>query len=255
MPAHRLRSGQPVEITTVAERPHLAHADIDVGTWPEFMRHNRIAETYFGQTVETFGTTCLIATVDGVPIADAHAVQLSYAGRPAFPSGGWEQVVVWAFADARRGVRADATCALNISVARDFQTQGAAALMLSALRQAVASVGLGILDAPVRPTHKQFQPRTPMTTYASRMRADGLPVDPWLRTHVGAGGQVESVAAASWVVAGSLDEWRSWTGLAFDRSGLVEVPGGLVPVECDVAADRAVYVEPNVWVRHRFSTA
>ena len=29
------------------------------------------------------------------------------------------------------------------------------------------------------------------------------------------------------------------------------VPGALTPVEVNVAHDRAVYVEPNVWVRHR----
>ena len=38
--------------------------------------------------------------------------------------------------------------------------------------------------------------------------------------------------------------------LAFDRDGDVVVPGALVPVHCDTAHDHAVYVEPNVWVRH-----
>jgi hypothetical protein len=93
-----------------------------------------------------------------------------------------------------------------------------------------------------------------MAEYVARTRADGLPCDPWLRTHVRAGGEIADVAPVSWVVAGSLAEWRSWTGLPFDRDGSVEVAGGLVPVDCDVEADRAVYVEPNVWVRPLFST-
>jgi hypothetical protein len=52
------------------------------------------------------------------------------------------------------------------------------------------------------------------------------------------------------VVAASLAEWREWTGLPFDSTGEVVVPGGLVPVLADVDHDRAVYIEPNVWVRH-----
>ncbi|TDO62710.1 acetyltransferase (GNAT) family protein [Kribbella sp. VKM Ac-2571] len=248
---HRLPSGRILEISTVADRPDLAHADIDVGDWPAFMRHNRVSEAYFAQTVETFADTCLIATSDGKPVGDAHAVQLSDGN---FPAGGWEQSVVRAFADIRRGVPPDTACALNISVARNFQGEGVASLLLTALREAAAGLGLNALDAPVRPTHKHLEPSVEMDDYAFRTRPDGLPLDPWLRTHVRTGGRIAGVAPASWVISGSLAEWRSWTGLPFDRSGPVEVPGALVPVECDVVADRAVYVEPNVWVRHEFST-
>ena len=49
---------------------------------------------------------------------------------------------------------------------------------------------------------------------------------------------------------GSLAQWREWTGLPFDRTGDVIVPGALVPVHCDAEHDHAVYVEPNVWVKH-----
>ncbi len=89
-----------------------------------------------------------------------------------------------------------------------------------------------------------------MEQYAFRERADGLPHDPWRRVHVRAGGVVEAVAPASMAVAASLEEWRGWTGLPFDSAGLVEVPGALAPVHCEPARGYAVYVEPNVWVRH-----
>ncbi|MEV6286250.1 hypothetical protein [Kribbella sp. NPDC051770] len=52
------------------------------------------------------------------------------------------------------------------------------------------------------------------------------------------------------VIAGTLGEWRAWTGLPFDRTGPVLVPKALAPVMCDAEHDHAVYVEPNVWVRH-----
>jgi GNAT superfamily N-acetyltransferase len=237
-------------ITTVADRPDLAGRSVDAGPWPAFMRHNRVSAAYFAQTVETFPDTCLIATApDGSVVGDAHAVQLAFGSE--LPAGGWEQAVVQAFSEVRRGSPANAACALNISVAQTWQGQGVAALLLAALRDAAARLGLADLYAPVRPTTKHLEPRTPMREYASRVRGDGLPADPWLRTHVRAGGLVVGIAPASWVVAGSLDEWREWTGLPFDRTGPVEVPGALSLVDCSLDEERATYVEANVWVRHR----
>lgn len=52
-------------------------------------------------------------------------------------------------------------------------------------------------------------------------------------------------------IPGTLAEWRAWTGLSFDQSGEVEVPFALNPVQVSVEHDHAVYVEPNVWVRHQ----
>lgn len=90
-----------------------------------------------------------------------------------------------------------------------------------------------------------------MSEYAFRTRADGLPEDPWLRIHVRAGGVIDKIAPASMVVGASLASWRRWTGLPFDVGGRVEVPGALSLVHCAPGDDHGVYVEPNVWVRHR----
>lgn len=249
----RLASGEPAEITTVAQRPQLAGAAIDAGEWPDFMRHNRVAEAYFWQTVQRFPAVCLVATIgDGTVVADAHAVLFASGakGRRGFPAGGWEQVVVWAFADAYRGMAPDTACALNISVAVSHQGRGLARFMLGSLRTAAAALGVRRLVAPVRPTWKAREPDTPMVDYAARSGPDDLPYDPWLRTHVRVGGRIVGVASASWSVSGSLAQWRDWTGLPFDADGAVRVPGALVPVHCDTRADYAVYVEPNVWVYH-----
>jgi hypothetical protein len=52
-------------------------------------------------------------------------------------------------------------------------------------------------------------------------------------------------------IPGTVAEWAQWAGMAFPESGSYVVPGALVPVEVDREADRVVYVEPNVWMRHR----
>ncbi len=51
-------------------------------------------------------------------------------------------------------------------------------------------------------------------------------------------------------IVGTLADWSQWTGVTFDSSGEIEVPGALVPVLASVEHDRAAYVEPNVWIRH-----
>lgn len=100
------------------------------------------------------------------------------------------------------------------------------------------------------------------TAMAFRLDADGrrkLPDRGWDQAlvlahqdlvHARLGRVVERVAAASQTVSGSLDEWESWTGVDFSTNGPVPVPGGLVPVQCIGDLGVAVYVEPNMWVRH-----
>ena len=129
------------------------------------------------------------------------------------------------------------------------QGTGLSGRIVGALRDNAGRLGFSELLAPVRPNGKT-DPHEPMAAYAFRTRDDGLPVDPWLRVHVRAGGRIDKVAARSMCIPGTLEEWREWTGLPFDTTGPVVVPGALVPVMCDAEHGTATYVEPNVWVRH-----
>jgi len=61
------------------------------------------------------------------------------------------------------------------------------------------------------------------------------------------------VCPRSMRITGTIAEWEQWAGMAFPESGAYVVPGALVPVEIDRAADLGVYVEPNVWVVHNLS--
>jgi hypothetical protein len=72
--------------------------------------------------------------------------------------------------------------------------------------------------------------------------------------HARAGGRIVNVAPVSMTIPGTVEQWREWTGLAFDTAGPVQVPGALVPVLCQPDHDFAVYVEPNVWMHHSTRT-
>lgn len=242
-------------ISTLVERPQLLDRLYDVAEeWPEFMDHDRVANALFYQVAKLFPSFTIVATTqDGALVGRGRSVPFSLHGRGALPDGGWDQVMLWAFRDLQGGTPPDAASALDITISKPFTGRGLSKEILAAMRHTVAAQGLTTLVAPVRPNQKHLQPQLPMDQYVAQTRGDGLPVDPWLRTHVRAGRVIERIASTSMTMVGSLAEWRAWTGLPFDQDGDVEVPQALVPVHCSLAHDYAVYVEPNVWVRHDLS--
>lgn len=239
-------------VTTLAERPEYLEPiwEFD-GGWPEFMLHDPIANTLLGRVLDLFPEQCLVATEDGELIAHGRSIPFVFPDdrRTELPAGGWDSVLQWGIADHRQGRTPNVSSALEIVISRTHLGRGMSHKMLSAMRTVVKAKGHQTLYAPVRPNGKQDTGQ-PMTEYIQQFREDGLPVDPWLRVHVKAGGKIVKVAPTSMVMTGSLAEWREWTGLPFDQTGTVDVPKALVPVHCDVEHDHAVYVEPNVWVRH-----
>ncbi|MFI7009824.1 N-acetyltransferase [Streptomyces sp. NPDC050145] len=243
-------------ITTLAERPELLEAMWGMAdTWPVYVQHDAVAWSFMGRIAAELPEYVLVATDPaGAVVAKGFSVPFALrgAGRDGeLPDRGWDRVLQWAFADRRHGVVPDTVSAIEISVVPEAQGRGLSGRMLGAMRENARAKGFGEVVAPVRPSAKHREPAAPMSEYAYRVReSDGLPHDPWLRVHVRAGGTVVKVAAASMTVSASTAEWRGWTGLPFDEAGPVEVPGALVPVHCEPERGYAVYVEPNVWVRH-----
>ena len=240
-------------IATAAERPDWRPLWSGLaGLWPRFMTQDETGDFFYGYEFDCYPEFQLLAvdTDAGEAVAKACSVPLSFTGTIAdgLPEHGWDWAVRQSTHDRLRGTTPTIVSALEIMVRPDLRGRGLSARMLAALRANTAARGFTDLIAPVRLTGARFKT---IDTYAHERRLDGLPVDPWLRVHVRAGGQIVNVAHASMVMVGTLADWRRWTGLPFDTSGPVTVPHALGPVHCDVAGDRAVYVEPNVWVHHR----
>jgi GNAT superfamily N-acetyltransferase len=240
-------------VSVLADRPDLVDAFWDMeSSWPEFMKHDPMGGLFYGNLEARFADYVLVAQDDALEVvATAYSIPF-VLGSPDLPPNGWDAVIRSGLLASIRGEKADAISAVEIAVRPDRQGTGLSGRMLAALRDNAARHGFDELVAPVRPSAKA-DVHEPMSVYAFRTRDDGLPADPWLRVHVRAGGRIDSVAPRSMVIPGTLGEWREWTGLAFDRTGPVEVPHAVAPVHCDVEHGVAVYVEPNVWVRHRTS--
>lgn len=242
-----------LRITTLAERPEFIPTLLDMASaWPEFMMKDPIADLFYAVAATTYPEYVLVADDDAEPgRLAARGCTMPFTLKDGeLPDDGWDGVIRRGWLTRERGEHPDRISALEITVRSDLLGKGVSPLMVAAMRDNAARLGFGELVAPVRPNLKHREPHTPMTEYAFRTRADGLPHDPWLRVHVRAGAEIVKVAPRSMTISGTLAEWRAWTGLPFDRPGPVEVPGGLTPVHVEPDHDFAVYVEPNVWVSH-----
>ncbi len=245
-------------VASLTERPDLEPVFEEFpDSWPVFMYHDPVSAALFEPLLRAHPDTNLVA-VDpadpGRPLARACAVPYGWPGDPGqgLPDGGYDHAILTGVADLAFGrPRGPLAVALEITVRPDQRGRGLSGRMLGALRGRLAALGYTDLLAPVRPNRKHEHQAESMDAYLARTRDDGLPTDPWLRTHVRAGATVVGVARASMTVAAPLAGWREWTGLPFRETGPVAVPDALVPVHCDVDRDLGVYVEPNVWMRHR----
>jgi hypothetical protein len=243
---------------TLAQRPDLAPLLGTFNPWPQFMKEDPIGSLYYADPVQAYPDFVLVAVDREQPdrlLAKGFSVPFTWDGDPAtsLPAEGWDGVIVTATMDRLAGRRGNLVSALEISVRPDLRNTGLSHIMLQAMRDNVNALGFTSLVAPVRPNGKHLQPELSIEDYAGLRRDDGLPVDSWLRTHVRAGGTVVGFSARAMTIAGTLAQWRAWTGLPFDATGPVTVPEALVPVHCDVARNYAIYCEPCVWVHHKLS--
>lgn len=243
-----------LELVTLAERPDLVDALWSMpNPWPEFMRHDPLSNPLFAELPAVFADYQLLALDERGAIAGKlHAAPFLWDGTDAdLPAGGLDAIIRRAFAE--RAERAPAVSLLEARIVPAHRGAGLSYRLLEAGRANAARLGARDVFAPVRPTGKAAEPHTPMAEYSARVRADGLPADAWLRVHARLGARLVKVCPLSMLVVGTLSQWRAWTGLAFDASGLHEVPGALAPVHVSVEHDHAAYIEANVWVHHALS--
>jgi GNAT superfamily N-acetyltransferase len=245
-----------LEVFTLRERPDLRPlvfaAEFQQPLYPEYMQHDAAARLYFRSPFFDRYLDFAFAGVEhGKVVARAFSVPFALgAERTELPDGGWDEVIRWAHEDQALGRKPNAVSALEIALMPQARGAGHSRRMLDAMKSNARARGFADLFAPVRPTEKHKRPFMPMAEYVNELRADGLPVDAWLRTHVRVGGKIVKIAPYAMTIVGTTADWSRWTGMTFARSGPVAVPGALVPVYVSLEHDFGVYVEPGVWVRH-----
>lgn len=244
------------QTVTVAERPGLVAAMWAMpNTWPKFMLQDPIAAVFYSQLPVTFPEYQLLALDEaGVIIGRVNSAPFAWMGSDDdLPERGWDAIIERAFTGHARGEQPTAASLLEARVVPMHQGKGLSTALLLAARRNVRRLGHSDLFAPVRPTGKSKEPRTPMLDYVRRTRDDGLPADGWLRVHARLGARIVEVCPLSMTIPGTLAQWREWTGVPLTCSGPCDIAGALIPVHVSVEHDHAVYVEPNVWMHHQLS--
>jgi len=228
-------------------------ASFGASIWPQYMLQDPVARLYFSPPFLDRYLDFVLIGVDGNDVvARGFCVPFAFniPDREELPDGGWDEVIRWAHEDLHLNRKPTAVGALEISLLPQARRHGHSRLMLEAMKANTRARGFADLFAPVRPTHKHLQPFTSMRGYLDEVRADGLPHDPWLRTHVRVGGRIVKIAPHAMTMVGSVAQWSKWTGMTFEKSGLVAVTGALSPIHVSLEQNYGVYVEPNVWVHH-----
>jgi GNAT superfamily N-acetyltransferase len=240
------------EVVTTGDRPDLHEAARAAfrGEWPEFIFHDALVKQYIDRVEAWFGGFDVLLLADGAVVAGGWGVPLAWPGTVDTLPAGYDGALVAAVSGREQQVAPDTLSVMAAAVAAGHRGQGLAGRVLTALRERAAAAGLDQVIAPVRPTLKTRYPLTPMAAFARWTRDDGLHLDPWIRTHQRLGATILAPAPGSMIITGTVAEWADWAKMAFPETGRYVVPGALDLVDIDAEADRGVYYETNLWMRH-----
>ncbi len=219
--------------------------------WPEFIFHDPVPPQYMPRVREYFADFDILMLVDGHVAAGGWGVPFAWDATPADLPEGYDSALVRSVDDYEAGRQPTALSFMAAAVHPAHDRQGLATAVLRALVQRASEAGMRHVVAPIRPTWKHKYPLVRMSEYATWVRADGLSIDPWIRTHQRMGSRILEVAPNSMVIPGSVAEWERWADMPFPVSGTYVVPDALNLLEVDRDADTAVYREENLWMQHR----
>jgi GNAT superfamily N-acetyltransferase len=215
------RSMSRYVLKTRADSPELRKAAmvIEQSAWAPlgFLNFTRAHFEHYQRLLDEHADCqlCLVDQVTGYPVAVGNCVPIT-CNVQNLPAEGWDWIVENA-ADRSKEPR-NAIGALAISVPGIHRGKGVARELIAGFRQLAADRGYY-----------------------------GRAYDPWLRSHLSAGGRIVGPAARSMVVEEPVAFWETWAGRAFPQSGDYEIEGALAPVSIRRESDLGSYIEPNVW--------
>jgi hypothetical protein len=234
----RVWSDEQMEVLFAEGFPRFITADLDV-------------TEYIGRVREYFPhLDVMMVDESDTPTATGWGVPMTWSGDVADLPSSFAEILRRAIEVHDSGSESNTFVICGAVVDPGRKSSGAAAELIRALISVGRARGMTRVLAPVRPTRKHLYPLFSIEDYASWVRDDGLPFDPWLRLHVRLGAQVISLAREAQTMTGTVKEWEEWTGISMPVSGDYIIPQGMSVLRIDRGADLGTYVEPNIWIQH-----
>ena len=246
--------GESVRVIPHSEEPDATSRfdQLFPSVWPKYNSHGDVLEPLWGRLYEEFPAFQFVLVKDrtNALLARGNSLPFIWDGDPDHLPEGIDALAEQAFAEHRSGREPNTLSAMAAEVPPEHRSQGLGSMILKAMSGLATVHGLTSLVAPLRPNRKYRYPLTPIEEYMHWKAADGLPFDPWMRTHVMLGAEIMRPAPRSLRITGTVAEWESWTGMPFPATGTYVISDGLATLKIDRERDLGCYWEPNVWMLH-----
>ena len=198
------------------------------------------------RATEHYATTSWVVLEADIPVGVVRAVPWSWSGAAAdAPAGGVGEVA--AGLDELAPGDADTLAVLDVVVAYGARGRGIGRAVLEGLDRLRVEQGSDRLLVLLRPHTKHDYPLVPFQRYASFVRDDGAPFDPWFRAAWQTGLVPVAAAERSLSARAPFDSWQRWLGVEVPGSGPYLVDGAIKPAILETELDEGRYREPHLW--------
>jgi hypothetical protein len=219
--------------------------------FPKFITADLAVKEYIGRVREYFPhLDVMLVDESDTPVATGWGVPISWLGDVADLPSSFADVLRRAIEVHDSGSEANTFVICGAVVDPGRKGSGTATELIRALSSTGQAQGMTRVLAPLRPTRKHLYPLFSIEDYASWVRDDGLPFDPWLRLHVRMGARVIALAREAQTMTGTVRDWEEWTGISLPVSGEYIIPQGMSVLSIDRDTNLGTYVESNIWVQH-----
>jgi hypothetical protein len=234
-----------------SEKLRRAAESIEQAAWSElgYLSYTRPHYDLFANLLDEYADyqLCLVDEETDYPVAVFNSVPLSYKTSDGLPQEGWDWVVE---TGAHPTGPHTMLGGLAMSIPAVHRAKGYGRRMLRAMRDLAKNKGLGGVLAAVRPSSKARHPWVSIDDYVTWTDGAGHAFDPWLRSHLSAGGKLVGPCRRSMVVEEPIAFWETWTRKTYTSSGSYTIDGALVPLDIDLERGVGRYEEPNIWVTY-----
>ena len=202
-------------VHTFAQKPELRCRidQLNAQSWPQFLLHGNVHHWHLLFEVFAQYQLLLCGPADEL-IAVGHTVPLVWRGSVSDLPTTIEDVILRAEHAYRNRQTPNTFCALAIMVNSAHRGRHLSGAVIQEMKSLAGQHACTALIAPVRPTSKSRYPLASMGRYVEWRRADGAPLDPWIRVHWRMGAEGLGIAPNTLTVEGTIEDWEEWTDMA-----------------------------------------